>query len=359
MHRSGTSAMAGVLNALGGYSGKDEEILPSNRFNKKGYFERFDVIALNETILCENAINNIPFLSECDCFRVKMTLDGFGWIFGAWTIINSDLIASKQSIKQIMSIIARIHNTAPQDRPWFLKDPRLALTLPQWQHYLGKSAAIIMIRNPMDITRSLFEREKIIPSISYNLWILYTYSAIASSRNIPSIIIDYDQLIDSSKQTIETIVDFLNSLGWNPQKGSIDSALSFLTPELRHRTNNTSFIPPDRVMNFYHLILNNHATINDSILTKLLNEVPSDDWGKALYLPANSRHYHLKHYLQQIIDEKNSQIIRLNNHPITGPLIKLLRWLKRDNTFGSYKTQADREQQSAERTEDPRQGQAY
>jgi len=342
MHRSGTSAMAGVLNALGGYSGKDEELLPSNRFNRKGYFERFDVIALNETILCENAINNIPFLSECDCFRVKMTLDGFGWIFGAWTIINSDLIASKQSIKQIMSIIARIHNTAPQDRPWFLKDPRLALTLPQWQHYLGKSAAIIMIRNPMDITRSLFEREKIIPSISYNLWILYTYSAIASSRNIPSIIIDYDQLIDSSKQTIETIVDFLNSLGWNPQKGSIDSALSFLTPELRHRTNNTSFIPPDRVMNFYHLILNNHATINDSILTKLLNEVPSDDWGKALYLPANSRHYHLKHYLQQIIDEKNSQIIRLNNHPITGPLIKLLRWLKRDNTFGSYKTQADR-----------------
>jgi hypothetical protein len=339
MHRSGTSAMAGVLNALGGYSGKDEELLPRNRFNRKGYFERFDVIALNETILCENAINNIPFLSECDCFRVKMTLDGFGWIFGAWTIINSDLIASNQSIKQIKSIIARIHNTA-QDRPWILKDPRLALTLPQWQHSLGKSAAIIMIRNPADITRSLFERENIIPSISYNLWLLYTYSAIVSSRNIPSIIIDYDQLIDSSKHTIETIVDFLNSLGWNPQKGSIDSALSFLTPELRHRTNNTFFIPPDRVMNLYHHILNNHADINDSILTKLLNEVPFDDWGKALYLPAISRHY----YLQQIIDENNSQIIRLNNHPITGPLIKLLRWLKRDNTFGSCENKIDEEQ---------------
>ena len=339
MHRSGTSAMAGVLNTLGGYSGKDEELLPSNRFNRKGYFERFDVIALNETILCENAINNIPFLSGCDCFRVKITLDGFGWIFGAWTITNSNLIASKQSIKQVKSLIAGIYNTAPQDRPWILKDPRLALTLPQWQHYLGKSAAIIMIRNPVDIARSLFEREKIMPSISYNLWILYTYSAIVSSRNIPSIIIDYDQLIESSKHTIETIVDFLNSLGWNPQKDSIDSALSFLAPELRHRTKNTFFIPPDQVMNFYHHILNKHATINDSILTGFLNEVPSDDWEKALYLPAISRHYHLK----QIIDEKNSQIIRLNNHPITGPLIKLLRWLKRDNTFGSYKTQANRE----------------
>jgi hypothetical protein len=93
-------------------------------------------------------------------------------------------------------------------------------------------------------------------------------------------------------------------------------------------------------MNLYHHILNNHADINDSILTKLLNEVPFDDWGKALYLPAISRHY----YLQQIIDENNSQIIRLNNHPITGPLIKLLRWLKRDNTFGSCENKIDEEQ---------------
>lgn len=335
MHRSGTSAMAGVLNALGGYSGKDEELLPSNHFNRKGYFERFDVIALNESILCENAINNIPFLSECDCFRVKMILDGFGWIFGAWTIINGELIASKKSIKQIKSIIERIHNAAPPDRPCILKDPRLALTLPQWQHYLGKSAIIIMIRNPVDITRSLFERENIIPSISYNLWVLYTYSAIVSSQNIPSIIIDYDQLIDSSNHTIETIIEFLNSLGWSLKNGSIDNALSFLTPELRHRTKNNFFKPTDRIMSLYHHILNDRLTINNSILTRFLDEVSSDGWLKALYLPANSRRYHLKHYLQQIIDEKNSQIIRLNNHPITGPIIKLLRWLKRDNTFGS------------------------
>lgn len=355
MHRSGTSAMAGALNALGYYSGKDDELLPSNRFNKRGYFERFDVVALNEAILCENAINNFPFLTECDCFRANMTLDGFGWIFGAWSINNSVLTASMQSIEQIKRIVAIFHDTAPPDRPWILKDPRLALTLPQWRKYLGNSVAVIMIRNPADIALSLFKRERITPSISYNLWILYTYSAIISSRNIPSIVIDYDQLIDSSRQTIQTVVDFLNHFDWSPQKSAIDIALSFLTPELRHQTDNTLFTPPDSIMNFYHLILNNHTTIDESILSKLLNEVPSDDWDKALYLPANSKYHHLQHHLQH----QFQQMIRLNNHLITGPLIKLLRWLKRDNTFGSYETQIDREQQSAERTQDPRQGQAY
>ena len=48
MHRSGTSALTGVLQKLGVALG--EELLPPSRDNPKGYFENAAVVAVHESL---------------------------------------------------------------------------------------------------------------------------------------------------------------------------------------------------------------------------------------------------------------------------------------------------------------------
>ena len=52
MHRSGTSAMARLLAALGARVGSDEELLPAHpQDNPAGYWERLDVLQAHDRYL--------------------------------------------------------------------------------------------------------------------------------------------------------------------------------------------------------------------------------------------------------------------------------------------------------------------
>ena len=48
MHRSGTSALAGVLNMLG--CDLPETLMPANAYNEKGYFESNAIRLLNDRV---------------------------------------------------------------------------------------------------------------------------------------------------------------------------------------------------------------------------------------------------------------------------------------------------------------------
>jgi len=49
MHRSGTSATAGLLHRLGIHMG--QELMPATPFNPKGYFEHLQVRDFNDRLL--------------------------------------------------------------------------------------------------------------------------------------------------------------------------------------------------------------------------------------------------------------------------------------------------------------------
>src|SRR5262245_16127045 len=53
MHRSGTSLVANLFAALGYWPGPDRQMMPANRYNAKGYWERLDVASINDSILRE------------------------------------------------------------------------------------------------------------------------------------------------------------------------------------------------------------------------------------------------------------------------------------------------------------------
>ena len=51
MHRSGTSALCGLLNLAGVYFGREGEFIQTKDENPKGFWERKDVRRLNDEIL--------------------------------------------------------------------------------------------------------------------------------------------------------------------------------------------------------------------------------------------------------------------------------------------------------------------
>ena len=53
MHRSGTSVIARLLNMLGVYFGPEGSGLAANADNPKGFWERADIVALNDAILAD------------------------------------------------------------------------------------------------------------------------------------------------------------------------------------------------------------------------------------------------------------------------------------------------------------------
>ena len=53
MHRSGTSMFAEIISRLGFYTGETEELLEPQEDNPKGFWERRDVVQLNDLILEE------------------------------------------------------------------------------------------------------------------------------------------------------------------------------------------------------------------------------------------------------------------------------------------------------------------
>lgn len=51
MHRSGTSLTAAILNDLGVYLGSNQELMSAAADNPDGFYERWDVVRLNDALL--------------------------------------------------------------------------------------------------------------------------------------------------------------------------------------------------------------------------------------------------------------------------------------------------------------------
>lgn len=140
MHRSGTSATAGVLRQLGVYFGRERDLMPPNRFNQQGYQEHLGVVSLNDALL-----------QHC----------------GGWTVprppvrlpAGLQLTMALQRAKQVL------HGLKLEGRgaPIGVKDPRLCLTLPLWAEAAYQTglepALLVVLRNAGDAARSLAERE--------------------------------------------------------------------------------------------------------------------------------------------------------------------------------------------------------
>jgi len=221
MHRSGTSLLTRILEAGGFFVGKPEELLPANNCNEEGFWERTDVVALNEWLL------------EVTDPTAPPAPPWSGWL-QARTVLTADLSADQKLTFQARAkrILERLER---QDGPWVMKDPRICLTYDCWKEALGQSVAVILHRNPLEIAASLQKRDKLPAAFSLALWEFHLRASLNATCGLPRKVLTLDKLLSEPQAVLQELFSFLNAQGIAGLKASEEiPCRELINPELLH-----------------------------------------------------------------------------------------------------------------------------
>ena len=186
MHRSGTSLVTRMLNLIGVYLGPEHLLLEANFANPTGYWELDGFVSINDEILARfgGSWDEPPLLSP-------------GWETDP---VIDDL---KERARRL------IQDTFAKAKIWGWKDPRSCITLPFWQQLLPDMRYIISLRSPLDVSRSLEQRDKFSAEKSSDLWLTYVNYALEQSDGKPRLITFYEDLMDDCLSELRRLADFL------------------------------------------------------------------------------------------------------------------------------------------------------
>ena len=210
MHRSGTSAVARVLNLMGCYFGPEDIGTEANEENPKGFWERKDVRQVNDAIL-----RNMG----ADWDRIAP--------FDVRSIGKGDMAVYRQVIQEIVV-------NMDAHRPWFVKEPRFCLTFGVWRSVLELPVCVLIFRNPLDVAKSLNERNGMPLAVGLALWEAYNAGALEASQGIKRIVLSYEALMNNSSVAVGKLLDALCQDGYVLRGPAKQELLAFLDDELRH-----------------------------------------------------------------------------------------------------------------------------
>ena len=210
MHRSGTSAAARVLNLMGCYFGAEDIGTAANEENPKGFWERRDVRQVNDAIL-RNMGADWDRIASLD-----MRIIGKG-----------DEAVYRQVIREIVV-------NMDAHRPWFVKEPRFCLTFGVWRPVLEMPVCVLIFRNPLDVAKSLNERNGMPLTVGLALWEAYNARALESSQGLNRVVLSYEALMSNSSVAVGKLLDALGQEGYVLRRPAKRELLAFLDDELRH-----------------------------------------------------------------------------------------------------------------------------
>lgn len=212
MHRSGTSAFAGVLHLLGANLGTD--LMKPADANEKGYFENYRVYEANERILAHLGSSwddPLPLPEE--------------W----WK--DASVAPFKDELKEIVSNELNHEFTT-------IKDPRLCRLLPLWKEILEDLGIdyrfVIPLRDPLEVAESLKKRNGFSREKSALLWVMHVLSAELYSRNRPRVFLTFDELLARPSHTVLHLFETLELNLPILRQDTISSIEEFLKPTLKH-----------------------------------------------------------------------------------------------------------------------------
>ncbi|HDZ74551.1 MAG TPA: hypothetical protein ENH55_17655 [Aurantimonas coralicida] len=216
MHRSGTSAVTGVLAELGVPAAG--ELYEAQPYNKKGIFENKTVHAFHDRVLKH-------FGSRWDD---PMPVDlawvdspaGAGFVSELAAIIDSELLAES-------TIFA-------------VKDPRMCRLIPLWRKALAKSGidprVIIPLRHPLEVAGSLRSRDAFPRAKSFLLWLEHILAVERETRGLARSFVSYDALMRDWRSVMGKTANDL-SLAYPKELARAERGIdAFLTPDLRNHT---------------------------------------------------------------------------------------------------------------------------
>lgn len=204
MHRSGTSAFAGMLNKGGIAMGNS--LMERSHDNPKGFYEHTKVVDINEQIL----------------HKLGQTWDATVALPENW-IARVGIQSLKNAIRQLIT------KEFKTEEVFALKDPRLSLTLPLWLSVFEElgiaSKHYILVRHPYEVAASIEKRNHTAKPHAISLWLKYMVNAELFSRGTDRQFVSYQSVLENPESILSSIPFFDNSIFQKKGKNFINKQL--------------------------------------------------------------------------------------------------------------------------------------
>jgi hypothetical protein len=212
MHRSGTSAVTGVMDALGLPACIASDRFPTQRWNARGNYESSSLSIFDDQLL---------------------QLMGATWwappaLSAGW--------AGRREISGMRDRGRRLFAAAHPTGRWVWKDPRACLLMPFWDLVLGPDMPrIVVLRNPAESAGSLLERNGIPREHAYALTERSLARSLRDSAGRPVFITTYDDLMAGIDDWCRRAAAYASANGVPmPHPLAISAAAGFVDASLRH-----------------------------------------------------------------------------------------------------------------------------
>ena len=191
MHRSGTSAVARLIQALGVDVGSN--LLPASGGNVHGHFEDYAFIRFHDELIKRFFPQRAPF---CE-----------------WLPLADGDTPYTEADRAEADSLWKAHKS---DGGHAWKDPRTSLFLDLWTQVLPEARIVVCLRHPYHVHRSLLRRGEPFLHVDYSAaitgWTVYnrrllkTVSALPRSRFI---VVDVERAFHESRRLTESLAHFL------------------------------------------------------------------------------------------------------------------------------------------------------
>jgi GT2 family glycosyltransferase len=219
MHRSGTSALAGLIGRLGAYLGPD--LIGPKPSNQKGHFEPEKIVRVNNDLL------------------KKLGAAGTGTLPENW-LEHEETKKTRARIKNIILKDFRNRNL------FLIKDPRLCLLLPLYREVLEelhiRLKVIVMQRDPREVVKSLGERDGLSADAGLKYYQNHIRALEANLSGVQHIRVSFDLLLEMPARVIEDITAFIPKLANKHNHTADQEIAAFIDPCLRHHNSRRSNI---------------------------------------------------------------------------------------------------------------------
>jgi len=213
MHRSGTSAVAGVISALGVAAPKTQLVPRCD--NPRGFFESAALVAAHDELLA----------SAGTCWH-------------DWQLLDEQWFRSTAAEERHQRIKDLLLSEFGEQPLMCIKDPRICRFVPFTLSILAEmnvsAVAILTVRNPLEVAYSLQRRDNFEVPKSTILWLRHVLDAEYFSRSLPRYFLPYEGLLQNWRYHVDRIAE-QTGIVWPDRSDRSGAEIDqFLTAELYH-----------------------------------------------------------------------------------------------------------------------------